>query len=948
MPDVRLKGKGSARSSRAACAIGVLLRSGSKWRRVLSFLISLVVVSGFSVVAVGVSVSPAFAEDGAAVIRVTGTVVVFSAPDPPTGSAAEAAAPDQVRLVTASGDQVSLVGDLPTEVTTGATFTGTAAVPGPVAASARIAAGTEVDDTSDPGKRVLQASNNLNTSLPVVSVGSVTAPQVPAQPAIAQTLDVAVVTQLTDPSSVVISDTDVASLVQTLSSYYTSQSGGGVAGVTETTGLQRFSSGNACDPNTVWGEAAAKFGHSSDWYWSSNNAAAHLVVLAPPACGSGSGLGSVGSLTAGGLIWVSYAAIGGTGTVAHEFGHNLGLEHSNMQSCPNPVVEGTVTGTGFTGGCTDTEYADYYDTMGGGLIFNGQANAQLTALNVTQKDRLGALPATDLPSVTLTSAGATSSYTLNPASAPGGLRGLRITDPQSGDVYYVEYRSGTGIDAGSIYSLATWPGYSPGVRILKIRADGSSAVLTYPTVNGATRPLYLKAGQSFTDPDSAFTLNATTTAETAAVTVELNITVAPAPAPTASPATSTGIQGATQIGTPEFRAGATSAPMVPASMKLVGSGATDGVSLAAPSEGSYRVNSNGTVSFTPLPTFTGRTTPVIVTEQDSRGITASTTYTATVTPVTPTATPATSSGAPGAAQTATPTFTPGDPSAPMVPATTKITTSGASADGKSITVPGQGNYVVNTSGTITFTPVGSFTGTATPITVVQQDKLGTSATTTYTPTVTTALILSATAAFITALYKDFLSRVPSAAEIGWWEGVLGSGAPRTAIADGFVNSTEYRLLRINAAYNTILGRPSDPGGVQNWLSAMNAGVITTDDIETSFYASQEYYQQHGNTDTGFVASLYQTLLHRTGAASEYAYWTGLVHQNGRAWVIAQFWDSTETISERVSAMYQLYLGRTPDAQGLAGWVSVALQIGDSGLRAAITSSQEYFNRAQTR
>ena len=205
-----------------------------------------------------------------------------------------------------------------------------------------------------------------------------------------------------------------------------------------------------------------------------------------------------------------------------------------------------------------------------------------------------------------------------------------------------------------------------------------------------------------------------------------------------------------------------------------------------------------------------------------------------------------------------------------------------------------------------------------------------------------------TQAFITALYKDFLSRVPSAAEIGWWEGVLGSGAPRTAIADGFVNSTEYRLLRINAAYNTILGRPSDPGGVQNWLSAMNAGVITTDDIETSFYASQEYYQQHGNTDTGFVASLYQTLLHRTGAASEYAYWTGLVHQNGRAWVIAQFWDSTETISERVSAMYQLYLGRTPDAQGLAGWVSVALQIGDSGLRAAITSSQEYFNRAQTR
>jgi hypothetical protein len=128
---------------------------------------------------------------------------------------------------------------------------------------------------------------------------------------------------------------------------------------------------------------------------------------------------------------------------------------------------------------------------------------------------------------------------------------------------------------------------------------------------------------------------------------------------------------------------------------------------------------------------------------------------------------------------------------------------------------------------------------------------------------------------------------------------------------------------------------------------MRSGTITTDDIETTFYASQEYYLQHGNSDLGFVASLYSALLARQATASDQAFWANLVAQNGRAWVIAQFWSSPETISQRISAMYAFYLGRKPDAAGLAGWVSVALQIGDSGLRSALTSSDEYWNLSQT-
>jgi hypothetical protein len=201
---------------------------------------------------------------------------------------------------------------------------------------------------------------------------------------------------------------------------------------------------------------------------------------------------------------------------------------------------------------------------------------------------------------------------------------------------------------------------------------------------------------------------------------------------------------------------------------------------------------------------------------------------------------------------------------------------------------------------------------------------------------------------VNALYYDFLTRLPSSSDVSWWGGQIQQGADPSVVSDGFVGSDEYRLIRIDAAYQSVLGRASEQAGRINWLNAMKGGGITTDDIETSLYASQEYYQKNGNTDTLFVKSLYNALLHRDGSQSDYAFWANLVRQHGRAWVIAQYWDANETISERVSAMYNKYLGRTPDSAGLAGWVSVALQIGDSGLRSAFTSSDEYFVRSQYR
>ena len=219
-------------------------------------------------------------------------------------------------------------------------------------------------------------------------------------------------------------------------------------------------------------------------------------------------------------------------------------------------------------------------------------------------------------------------------------------------------------------------------------------------------------------------------ADTNGTTVETTYTPKITPVvPTSEDATSTDIQGATQSGKPTFTEGDPNVPIdedIPATFEDGSTTKTvDGV-------GTYTVAADGTVTFVPEKSFVGTAPAVTVVREDKNGTKASATYTPTVTPVTPTAEPATSTDIQGATQTGKPTFTEGDSRVPMnddVPATFD--------DGSTTkTVDGVGTYTVVADGTVTFVPEKSFVGTAPAVTVVREDKNGTKASATYTPTVT--------------------------------------------------------------------------------------------------------------------------------------------------------------------------------------------------------------------
>jgi hypothetical protein len=184
--------------------------------------------------------------------------------------------------------------------------------------------------------------------------------------------------------------------------------------------------------------------------------------------------------------------------VAHELGHNFGLQHSHSNDC-DPTPLGT--------NCTTYDYGDVADTMGGNTASH---------FNSFQKERLGWLNAgTRPPIVTAATSG---SYTIGAYASPQvdakALRVLKGTDAATGarTWYYIEYRQAVGFDTGlaSLYQT----NLVNGVLIrTAVEGDRNSSYLLDMTPN--TVPTFdmtdaaLVPGQAFVDGQAGVTITLT-------------------------------------------------------------------------------------------------------------------------------------------------------------------------------------------------------------------------------------------------------------------------------------------------------------------------------------------------------------------------------------------------------------------------------------------------------
>ena len=260
------------------------------------------------------------------------------------------------------------------------------------------------------------------------------------------------------------------------------------------------------------------------------------------------------------------------------------------------------------------------------------------------------------------------------------------------------------------------------------------------TINPKTGEVTFKPEPNFTGKAEGVEVQRKDTNGTPA-TAKYTPTVKPV-TPTSDDVISEDVQGAKQTGTPVFTAGKTTVNGKDVTVeidKTVKPTFDDGTTeKKVPGEGTYTVDKNGVVTFTPEPQFTGKASGVTVKRVDKNGTEVTAKYTPTVKPVTPTSVDEVTTDVQGATQKGKPVFEAGKTTINGVEKTVELDdTKPATFEDGSTTkvVPGEGTYTVAPDGTVTFTPEKTFTGKASGVTVKRVDKNGTPVTAKYTPVV---------------------------------------------------------------------------------------------------------------------------------------------------------------------------------------------------------------------
>ena len=145
---------------------------------------------------------------------------------------------------------------------------------------------------------------------------------------------------------------------------------------------------------------------------------------------------------------------------------------------------------------------------------------------------------------------------------------------------------------------------------------------------------------------------------------------------------------------------------------------TWGTTVTVPGEGTYVVDATtGEITFTPVPSFTGITKPLPYRVTDSAGKTADTYVQITVvTTPPPYANPDYVAGKQGQTLILPALVNDTTTTGAFDPASVKVKDPATGKWGTKVVIPNQGSYVVNpTTGTVSFVPLPSFVGTATPV-----------------------------------------------------------------------------------------------------------------------------------------------------------------------------------------------------------------------------------------
>lgn len=465
-------------------------------RRLLPFVVAAVLAAG----ALGAGGSPAVAENAPESLDVSGVVVVI--PDETgvraaatgTGGATVDGVEGGVWIASAEGSLLPIdeqtLDSGAEELRSGAGFEGTVELP-PAVADAVAEAEVEAEVPSEPELMELVADAAVESGVALaVQEAEILPPVAGASAVTPHQADVVFLSRSVGQSLPAPNETQMRSLLSTVSSFWATQSDGRVPSIAADRVTSVPTSTDVCNQSAAWEEAVDELGTDFESYLDPD-AGKHLVVLVNDTkCALG--LGTLGDQLSGGLVWVNLsgrAIAESAQTLAHEVGHNFGLMHANARVCDTDHVDAPYgAGDQVSDPCADIEYGDLWSAMGISVI--GHTSVPLP-ISLIQREYLGTVPDGAMRSVSATE-GESQSFTLSALGSGSGLRGLRV-EPDGADPFVVEYRNGVSPDPalpnGSTISIGGVPlRANPGVKVTKSQLPGAygsgSIVLTRKSSSG--------------------------------------------------------------------------------------------------------------------------------------------------------------------------------------------------------------------------------------------------------------------------------------------------------------------------------------------------------------------------------------------------------------------------------------------------------------------------------
>jgi hypothetical protein len=214
--------------------------------------------------------------------------------------------------------------------------------------------------------------------------------------------------------------------------------------------------------------------------------------------------------------------------------------------------------------------------------------------------------------------------------------------------------------------------------------------------------------------------------------------------------------------------------------------------------------------------------------------------------------------------------------------------------------PANGTLTLHGDGSFTYTPGASFQGIDRFTYQVNEGAaVGNSVTVT---------LLSYHASLVDKLYHQVLHRGAEDSGLTYWTGLLDQGLPLDVVATGIFNSTERLNPLVTQFYQQFLGRDTDPSGLAYWVNDWQTKGDPRDVVE-NILASQEFFDDSGDTNTGYVTLLYQRVLQRSAETDGLKYWTGLMApptNETRVQIASQFYDTHEKHLDLVDFLFGEY------------------------------------------